>query len=283
MPEIEQRPVYDLHCHSAASDGILSPEALVSRAKAQGVTTLALTDHDTTNGLHKALAQAELDGLRLISGVEFSSLWYGRNIHLVGLNFDRKHDAIVALVKRQLDRREERAQHIGERLERLGFKGILAAAKAEAGDATLGRPHFGRAMVKAGQAKDLAHAFKHYLGAGKVGDVKLQWPDFDEVVEAVAQAGGCCVIAHPLKYKMTRTKLCSMIEDFVECGGRAIEVVSGSQSAQQSADMARLANKYQLLASTGSDFHGPTSYSPDLGQQSPMPENVEPLWQSWAA
>ncbi|WP_370978361.1 PHP domain-containing protein [Agaribacterium sp. ZY112] len=275
-------PCYDLHCHSSQSDGILRPAELLSRAKSQGVTTLALTDHDTISGLPEATVQAELEGIDLITGVEFSCLWYGRNIHVLALNFDASHSAIQALTELQLQRRIERSEVIASKLEKLGFIGILQAAQAKADGAIIGRPHFAQAMIDTGKVKDVAHAFKQFLGAGKVGDVKLQWPDFDDVTQACSAAGGQAVLAHPLKYKMTRTKLCSMIDDFKESGGQGIEVVSGLQTPQQTGDMARLANKYELLASCGSDFHAPSGYNADLGQISALPQSVEPIWQQWS-
>ena len=273
---------YDLHCHSLQSDGILSPEALVSRAKINGVTTLALTDHDTINGIEAARAQAAIEGIELINGVEFSCLWHGRSIHVVGLNFVEQNKSLQVLLDKQSERRDIRSDIIGEKLDKLGFTGILAHAKRIANGATLGRPHFAKAMIEQGKVKDVAHAFKHYLGAGKAGDVKLQWPEFDEVVSAIVSAGGQAVLAHPLKYSMTRTKLCNMLEDFVDSGGTAMEVVSGKQTMEQSQDMARVANKFELLASCGSDFHAPSSYAAELGQCWSLPAAVEPVWRSWS-
>jgi predicted metal-dependent phosphoesterase TrpH len=273
---------YDLHCHSNQSDGILSPEALVSRAKAQQVSVLALTDHDTTAGLQAAELQAQAEGIQFINGIEFSCLWEKRGIHVVALDFDRKNEALVQVVQRQGVLRTQRCEVINEKLERLGFSGVLERAMHIAGSAdAIGRPHFAQAMVDLSFVSSINAAFKKYLGAGKVGDVKQMWPEFDEIVPAVRDAGGLAVIAHPLKYKMTRAKLCKMIESFVEAGGEAIEVVSGIQRPDQTRDMANIAGRFGLLASCGSDFHAPAMHWAELGKVSAMPDNITPVWARW--
>lgn len=273
---------YDLHCHSNQSDGILSPAALVSRAKAHQVEVLALTDHDTTAGLVEAEAHANEQGIRFINGIEFSCLWQKRSIHIVALNFDRDHEAIIEAVQHQTQLREERCLIINEKLERLGFNGVFERVKQIAGDtSSIGRPHFAQALVDLAYVNSINTAFKKYLGAGKVGDVKLMWPDFDQVIPAIRDAGGIAVVAHPLKYKMTRAKLCKMLESFVEAGGEAIEVVSGVQRPDQTRDMANIAQRFGLLASCGSDFHAPSNHWAELGKVSAMPESVQPIWTRW--
>ena len=272
---------YDLHCHSDQSDGILSPEALVSRAKIRQVDVLALTDHDTIRGLPRARAQAEKEGLSLISGVEFSCLWAGRNIHVVALGFNEADPNMGAALNRQARYRAERAELIASKLEKAGFINALELAKKHAGDGVLGRPHFAKAMLEARFVSTFDQAFKRYLGAGKQGDVKQIWPEFGDILPLIAEAGGVAVLAHPLKYKMTRTKLCRMIEDFRESGGRGIEVISGKQRAELTKDMARIAERFQLLASCGSDFHSPGQEWHELGSCSTLPENCHPVWSDW--
>lgn len=273
---------YDLHCHSNQSDGILSPEALVSRAKAHQVSVLSLTDHDTLAGLATAEAHAHKEGIEFINGVELSCLWEKRGIHVVALGFDRDHPALVQVVGRQKEIRAERGLIIAEKLERLGFSGLLEQAREVAGSTdAIGRPHFAQAMVDLSYVGSINLAFKKYLGAGKAGDVKQMWPGFDSIVPAIRKAGGIAVIAHPLKYKMTRAKLCKMIADFVEAGGEAMEVVSGVQRSDQSRDMATIARRFGLLASCGSDFHAPMMHWAEIGKVSALPDNVEPVWSRW--
>ena len=271
----------DLHCHSLKSDGDLSPSDLVDRAAEQGVTMLALTDHDTINGLAEARARAEMHNIELISGIEFSSVWNGIGIHVVGLGFDETHPEMLAAIARQEDCRLQRAKTIAERLEKLGIKGIWAKAEAIANGAQIGRPHFAQALIDMEKVSNMAQAFKRYLGAGKPGDVKTLWPDITEVVGWIREAGGVAVVAHPDKYKMTNTKLKSMLKAFAEAGGNGLEVVSGATEVTFSRRMVEICNELGFLASQGSDFHGPRPWS-ELGKFTKMPEGVNPVWTHWA-
>jgi len=274
--------LFDLHSHSLYSDGILRPQAVVSRAKAHGVTTLALTDHDTTQGLAEAREQAALEGIELIAGIEFSCLWKGMGIHVVGLNVDVTAPSLIQAELQQQQAREERAVTIAERLDKAGFSGTYEGAMALADGGVIGRPHFARYMVSTGKVKSMAAAFKKYLGAGKVGDVKQVWPDIATAVRWITEAGGVAVVAHPDKYKLTRTKLKRLLVDFKEAGGQAMEVVSGRQQPQTTEDLGRIANEFGLYASCGSDFHVPDQPWQELGKCSPLPEGVTPVWNAWA-
>lgn len=270
--------VYDLHCHSTASDGRLAPADVVARAAEQGVGVLALTDHDTVAGLAEAEKAAKSFDLRLISGIEFSSQWGRRGVHVVGLNVNVDSTVLKAAVASQLEARDRRSEMIASRLAKLGIQGALQGAKAIAGGAVLGRPHFAQYLVEQGCVKSVNEAFKKYLGAGKPGDVKNIWPELSEVVGWIRSAGGIAVLAHPSKYKMTRTKLCALVSDFAECGGQAMEVSSGLMPPGVSASLARIAQDYDLYASCGSDFHFPGHKWQELGQFSPMPESCRPVW-----
>ncbi len=251
----------------------------MSRAKAQGVTTLALTDHDTVEGVSRAQAAAADAGLTLIPGIEFSSQWGKGGVHIVGLGIDIRSPALhIALQSQQLAR-ENRALAIAERLELLGIPGALAGAQAESGGGQLGRPHFAQFLVAQGKVKDAGAAFKKYLGAGKPADVKFQWPDMEQVVRWIHEAGGLAVLAHPKKYPLTRTKMCALIHDFAELGGDALEVISGQQPSGVAEDLARIAEREGLAASCGSDFHRPDAPWQELGNFGPLPERCRPVWE----
>lgn len=273
--------IYDLHTHSNASDGILSPTALVSRAKERGVTHLALTDHDTVQGLQSARAQAELDGLTLLNGVEFSCLWSGRGIHVVGLNIDPESPSLDAALSAQQLARSERAEEIGAKLAKLGVEGAYEGALALAGEGVIGRPHFARYMVDQGYAANINSAFKQYLGAGRPGDVKQRWPDIASMATAIVESGGVAVLAHPIKYELTRTKLRTLISEFKDAGGQAIEVVSGQQPSNETQTLADMARLFDLYASCGSDFHMPGQPWQELGSFSRLPQTCRPVWQLW--
>lgn len=271
----------DLHCHSLKSDGQLSPTELVNRAAEQGVTMLALTDHDTINGLEEARAQAQVQGIELVSGIEFSSIWNGMGIHIVGLGFDEHHPEMMQAIARQEDCRLQRAKTIAERLEKMGAHGIWEKASDLANGAQIGRPHFAQALIEMDKVSNMAQAFKRYLGAGKPGDVKTLWPEISEVVGWIRAAGGVAVVAHPDKYKMTRTKLKCMLKVFAEAGGNGLEVVSGNTEASFARRMAEFCEEFGFMASQGSDFHGPKPWS-ELGKFGKMPEGVKPVWSHWA-
>lgn len=273
--------IYDLHTHSNASDGILTPEALVSRALVRGVTHLAITDHDTLSALPQAYSHAKASGLDLISGIEFSTQWRGRGVHLVGLNMDLSGPSLLAAVHSQAEARTTRALEIARRLEKLGIPDVWAGARQFAGSEALGRPHFAQYLMHKGYVPSMQAAFKKYLGAGKAGDVQQCWLEPEEIVAAITDAGGIAVLAHPLKYSLTHTKLRALVTDFSEWGGQAMEVISGQQNSMDTQLMARVAQQYQLYASCGSDFHVPDRPWQELGAFGKLPESCTPVWRSW--
>lgn len=272
------RSCIDLHCHSTASDGALTPAALVARAAERGVTHLALTDHDTLAGLAEAHRAAMSAGITLVPGIELSCLWKGRTIHVVGLDFDPDDPGFRARVARQVDNRRARAAMIAERLARLGVSDLLDRATEAARGEVPGRPHFAQALVAAGVVRDAAQAFKRYLGAGKPGDVRGCWPELPEVVSWIVDAGGIAVLAHPRKYQLTATKLRELTEAFRRAGGQALEVSTSGQSSGDLGFLAELCRRHGMWGSQGSDFHFPGAAWCELGKIMKMPDGVEPVW-----
>lgn len=273
--------IVDFHCHTTASDGELSPVQLLERALLQGVEQLAITDHDTIDGYLLA-RQLPRSPLRLIPGVELSCVWGGRLIHIVGLNIDPDHQGLCQALAGQQRARLERAELIGRRLESRGFIGGYQYAAALAGDSQIGRPHFARFLLDKGHVSSIQQAFKKYLGAGKPGDVKLTWPAMTTVLEWVSDSGGVSVLAHPLHYKMTATKLRALLGDFKISGGNGLEVISGRQTDDRSQYLAGLAREFGLLASVGSDFHRPDVSWSELGQMGSLPAGCRPVWSAWS-
>jgi 3',5'-nucleoside bisphosphate phosphatase len=278
---LESGLIYDLHTHSNASDGTLTPEALVLRAKSRGVTHLALTDHDTTDGLQRAGIIADQEGICLISGIEFSAQWQGIGVHVIGLNLDPQAEQLRAAVALQGRVRIERAEEIGRRLAKLGIADAHARAQVIADGAIIGRPHFARFLIENGHVANMNAAFKRYLGAGKAGDVKHGWPEIPQVIDDIRSAGGVAVLAHPNRYDLTLTKLRRLIAFFTESGGQAMEVVSGLQDSGQTASMQAIATQFGLYASCGSDFHVPDQPWQELGSFSVLPKQATPVWHLW--
>ena len=278
----------DFHTHTAASDGALSPQELVALARERQVGMLAITDHDTVAGFLAVAAELEREpapgdtALQLVPGVEFSCRWSATTIHILGLGMDCHHPAMRAGLDRLAVGRTERGRKIASRLEALGFAGALEGALAEAGDSQLGRPHFSAWMVERGHVSDHNEAFDKFLGQGKTGDVKAFWPELAEVVEWIVAGGGVAVIAHPLKYKFTRMKLRRLVVDFMAAGGRGIEINSGYQTADQSAQLQRLAVEFSLEVSVGSDFHREGAYNPQPGVPIPaLKGGLRGVWERW--
>ena len=275
----------DFHTHTTASDGALSPRDLVQRALDREVGLLAITDHDTVAGYLSVAQQytQKSAGLRLIPGVEFSCRWSGATVHILGLGMACDHPAMVEGLAVLQAARGERGKKIASRLEALGFHGALAGALAEAGESQLGRPHFSAWLVAQGHVADHRAAFDKFLGQGKTGDVKAFWPELVEVVRWIVAAGGVAVIAHPLKYRFTRMKLRRLVIDFMAAGGTGIELVSGHQSADQLAQLRRLAVEFELEVSLGTDFHRDGPYNPQPGVELPVLEDLRGVWERWPA
>lgn len=272
---------YDLHTHSMVSDGTLTVAELVERAAAQGVTDLALTDHDCTAGLAEASAIAANLGLNLIPGVEISVTWGGRTLHLIGLNIDRENPALQAGLKELRACRNERAEEIARSLQRAGIEGALEGATRYAHGDILSRAHFARFLVERGYASRVPDVFNRYLTPGKPGYVAGRWAALEQAVSWVQGAGGIAVIAHPARYKLTRSKLVQLFSEFKECGGAAVEVISGSQRPETAGFLAQLARETGLLGSCGSDYHGPENVWVELGKLPALPAGCEPVWSLW--
>ena len=268
----------DLHSHTLVSDGSLSPMQLVARAKEQGVEVLSITDHDTV-AAYEELSGLD-DGITIIPGIEFSTQWRGVGVHIVGLNLDLSSDAIKQGVAQQGQSRSERSLLIGQRLSKAGLPIDMARVAEIANHSNIGRPHFAQHLVEKGVVKNVAAAFKKYLANGKIGDVKQCWAELPQIVSWIVGAGGTAVLAHPLKYKMTRTKLAALLDDFIVAGGRAMEVVSGQQTSTEVEYLVRLCQEKSLLGSCGSDFHQPSQWS-EIGRMSAFPSACSPVWESW--
>ncbi|KFF69341.1 PHP domain-containing protein [Pectobacterium brasiliense] len=283
MPEdsqpISSFPLYDLHSHTTASDGLLTPTALVSRAVDMRVSVLAITDHDTTAGLDEAqdaIAQQGLP-LRLIPGVEISTLWENHEIHIVGLGMDSAHPALTRLLQQQAECRQSRAEQIAARLEKNRIPDALAGAQRLATGGQITRAHFARYLIELGIAANMNQVFKKYLAKGKIGYVPPQWCTIPQAIEAIHQSGGVSVLAHPGRYDLTAKWLKRLLATFAENGGIAMEVAQCQQAPDERTQLGRYARDFNLMASQGSDFHLPCAWI-ELGRKLWLPADVEPVW-----
>ena len=277
---VVMRSDYDLHTHSLASDGTLASDELVRRAHAAGVAVMALTDHDEVAGVADATAAAADCGLQLVPGIELSVTWQRRTIHIVGLHIDPTNTTLLAGISRLRQFRQWRAEEMGRRLAKQGIIGAYAGARALAQGRSVGRTHFARWLVAKGYCHDIQEVFRHFLKPNRPGYVAGEWATLEEALSWLHGAGGIAVVAHPARYRLSGNKRRQLLGEFRELGGAAIEVVSGSHSADDVITSARDAQQHQLLASAGSDFHDPDNPWIALGQLPPLPPQCQPVWQS---
>lgn len=270
----------DLHTHSIASDGTLSPTQLVQKAAVAGITTLSLTDHDCVEGVKEASLAAEQCGIRLIPGVELSVLWSGRTLHLLGLNIDIDHPRLARALVQVLEYRSWRAEEIARKLAQHGVQKALQGAQGYAQTGLISRSHFAHHLVAEGHAKDIRQVFKRYLVRGKPGFVSSEWMSLEKGMALIHEAGGMAVLAHPARYGLSRTRLRSLLRELKEMGLDGMEVVSGSHSHEENRGMAQHAMDLNLPASQGSDYHGPEKPWVQLGKLPPLYYRCTPIWEA---
>ena len=272
----------DLHCHSTASDGTLSPAAVAERDKTNGVELWALTDHDELCGLQAAQSAAAELGLNMVCGVEISVSFAHETIHIVGLNVDPSNEALKAGLAHTRSGRDRRARSMSDGLARVGIKGAYEGAMKFVGNPNLiSRTHFARFLVESKVCENTHEVFRKYLTEGKPGYVEQQWAKLSESITWITGAGGVAVIAHPGRYKLTPTEEMALFEEFKALGGEAIEVITGSHSTADFGKYAEWADKMDFMASRGSDFHSPQESHTDLGQWDRLPaipEYLTPVW-----
>lgn len=272
----------DLHMHSIFSDGVFTPEELAKKAYDNGVELISLTDHDETAGLERMKEAASELGMDFVTGCEVSTDFGAVPIHIVGLNFDPKNEALQKLLKGIRAKRFNRALKMADKLEALGLRGALEGARKEAANSMLiARPHFADWLVKIGKAEDRQDAFRKWVGTGKPACVPREPTPIATAVRAISDAGGIPVLAHPGRYPLKSWAFDEMLAQFTAAGGRAFEVTTGSHKPGQAEIYAKLAEKYGFWASTGSDFHFEGSPA-QPGLQGDLPSNLDLVWRHFA-
>ncbi|WP_413701682.1 RNase RNM [Psychromonas sp. KJ10-10] len=272
----------DLHSHTTASDGQLTPTELVNRAANRQVNILAITDHDTVDGLLEAKQAIEEKSLKLtlINGIEITTNWLNHEIHVVGVNIDPNNSALKELIELQKEKRESRAVEMGRRLAKANIEGVYEGAKALAGEGAITRAHFARYLVEQGVAPTFQKVFDKYLSRGNTGYVPHNWVDIEYAIDVIHQAGGQAILAHPNHYHLSNKWMRRLFVEFKVAGGDAMEVAMGQQSPQVRLQLAMWSEEYNLLASQGSDFHFVGRWR-DLGKALHLPEIAKPLWLDW--
>ncbi len=272
----------DLHCHSTVSDGTLSPRAVAERAHAGGVQLWSLTDHDEVGGQAEARAAADGLGMRYVPGVEISVTWASQTVHIVGLQIDPFCPELIDGLADTRSGRARRARDIGDALAKIGIEGAYPGALKYVGNPDLiSRTHFARWLVDQGYCATIGDVFSQYLSEGRPGYVGHRWAKLSDAIGWIRAAGGIAVMAHPGRYNYTDTQHDALFDEFTALGGRAVEVVTGSHTPDQYRRYAGVARHYGLLASRGSDFHGPGEGRVELGALPPLPPTVTPVWHDW--
>lgn len=262
----------DLHTHSTASDGLLSPAELVRQAKDAGLALIALTDHDTTNGLEAALGAGQANQLEVVPGIELNTEISGAEVHVLGYFLDYQQPAFQHTLQTLRDMRVTRAQRMVEKLRALGIN-ITWERVRELAAGTVGRPHVAAALVEKGYAESIPDAFNRYLyhgGPGYVPRYKLSPLDACRLIQSVH---GLPVLAHPIYI----TELEQILPSLCEAGLAGMEVYYGDYEAKTVKYLKKLAEQHHLIPTGGSDYHGPGIHPTPLGTRQVPVESVERL------
>lgn len=261
----------DLHVHSNRSDGTFSPKELVDYCLEKGLTAFALTDHDTVDGLEEAIAYAnELRSAQkcapeVIPGIEFSTEYEGRDIHIVGLAINYKNTEFVAHLQNFVDSRTTRNQKMCTLLQDAGINITYEKLLEEFPNAVITRAHYAKYLLKSGYVKSLKEAFERYVGDNCPYFVPREKVTPAQAVKLILNAGGIPVLAHPVLYRMSDRRLERLVAELKEAGLIGIEAIYSTYNAGEERQMRALAQKYRLLISGGSDFHGSNKPDIDLG------------------
>ena len=252
----------DLHSHSIFSDGTNTPEELVALAEQGGLSALALTDHDTTDGLPRFMAAGANSSVQTVSGIELSAEFGEVTLHILGLLFDPANQELQAALQWVREGRTERNVQILEKLNRLGYNLTHDDVRKHSSDDLIGRPHFAAALIEKGHFKHKDKIFKQLLGKGKAAYVDRRRLTPEACVGLIRNAGGIAVIAHPGQMKLTARSLRRLVKKLKEHGLGGIEVWHPTHKEYQTASFLRICEEFDLAATGGSDFHG--KLTPDL-------------------
>jgi 3',5'-nucleoside bisphosphate phosphatase len=275
MPTMEER--IDLHTHSNCSDGRLTPTELAAEAARRLVQLWALTDHDTIAGCAEAATAAAAHGVPFVPGIELSTQWRGRELHIVGLGLDTASARLQETLAALAAERARRIRAIGVRLEAAGLPGNSLAEELLASKASPTRMHLARRLAELGHVRDTEQAFEKWLGKGRKGAVPFEWPTLEATVATILAAGGLPVIAHPHRYKLSNGPLGELCAAFRALGGIGLEVSLAGHSPADAARAATLARRHGLAGSVGSDFHEPGLPWRPLGRFAKLPDGIEPI------
>ncbi|MDE5864694.1 MAG: PHP domain-containing protein [Lachnospiraceae bacterium] len=253
----------DLHVHSSASDGSLTPEEVVDLAKETGLRYFALTDHDTVDGVARALAQAEkYDNLDVIPGIELSCYYQSREIHIVGLFVDHTNEVFLQELKKLKQAREDRNEKMVQNFVAAGIPMTVEELKHGNPNSVITRAHFARVLIEKGVCRDKTEVFDKYLGIGCPFYLPKPKVSPEHVLHLIKSAGGAAILAHPYSYKFTRSQVEALLDELIPLGLCGMECYYSTYEDSEMQELRSIALSKNLLVSGGSDFHG--AVKPDI-------------------
>ncbi len=256
----------DLHTHTRASDGSFTPAELVRYAAGKGVSVLAVTDHDTIDGIGEAAAAAEQAGIRFIPGIELDISWTPGDCHLLGYGMGRRESSIQVLLDKTNQNRHKRNLLIIDALREKGFDIDLERVEAVADGGTVGRPHIARFLTMSGAVKSVQQAFDKYLASGRPCYVSRESISLEEGIDAITSSGGIPVLAHPLSLYVSWGRLAEILASFRDKGVRGLEAWHPGAKKRSCERLEELARELGMLVTAGSDFHGEVRKDRKLGK-----------------
>lgn len=260
----------DLHVHSNKSDGTYAPSDLVTLALSKGLSAFALTDHDTTEGIDEALdaaaaARAQGADIEVIPGIEFSTEYEGKDIHIVGIDIDYKSDAFQNYLKDFQESRDNRNRKMCLKLAEHGVDITYEKLRAEYPDSVLTRAHYAKYMMEHGAVGSMNEAFDRYIGDHAPCFLPREKVTPSQAVSLILESGGIPILAHPILYHMSDARLDKLVATLKDAGLVGIEAIYSTYNAAEERQIRKLANKYDLRISGGSDFHGGTKPNLEMG------------------
>ena len=252
----------DLHTHSFASDGTMSPSEIVRMAKDVSLASIALTDHDTIDGLAEFKEAGVQYGIETIAGIELAAAYKNTELHIVGLFIDYENKELISNMEYIVNERAERNERMLHALNNIGIKISLEELEENAGGKIITRAHYANIMTEKGYVQNNAEAFSNYIGSGKPGYVKRKTLTPEKCITTILNAGGVPILAHATLYGFNYLDIYQTVGELKEYGLMGMETIYSTYTGKQSMEMRKICRHYQLLQSGGSDFHG--ANKPDL-------------------
>lgn len=255
----------DLHIHTTASDGTLTPEETVRRAAEKRLAAIAVTDHDTAAGAAEALGYAERYGVEVVPAIEISADYFGYGVHIIGYFVDPYAPALQTVLEYVNAERDRRNGAIIEKMQADGIRVSLAGLKEKFPGTVIGRPHLSAALVENGLCATVDEGFQKYLNRGKMYYMKRQYLSLETAFRVIRESGGKAAFAHPLQYRMDDMALTELTRTLAEYGCVGMECLYSGYTREQSEKLKALAGRFGLCVTGGSDYHGSRKPHIDMG------------------